>query len=62
MQITIDRISSTRRVRFMATVLVAGVLLGVAMAVFYFATGDQNDGVSLPQNTRPMIMMPLPRF
>jgi hypothetical protein len=66
MQITMDRSYSIRRMRQAGFVIVAGSLMALFIyALFIYALflteTDHADALSLPENTRPMIMMPLPR-
>jgi len=61
MQITIDRAYSIRRMRQAGLVVIAGSLLAFLAYSMFLMKTDHVDALSLPENTRPMIMMPHPK-
>jgi len=61
MQITMDRSYSIRRMRQAGLVIIAGSLMTLFIYALFLTGTDHVDALSLPENTRPMIMMPLPR-
>jgi hypothetical protein len=61
MQITMDRSYSIRRMRQASLVIIAGSLMALFIYALFLTGTDHPDALSLPENTRPMIMMPLPR-
>jgi len=61
MQITIDRSYSIRRVRQAGFVVIVGSLLAFLTYAAFLTKTDHVDALSLPENTRPMIMMPHPK-
>jgi hypothetical protein len=42
-------------------VIIAGSLMTLFIYALFLTGTDHVDALSLPENTRPMIMMPLPR-